>query len=82
MTLFCRFLSGESALHLAIVNGDLDSVKLLVAKGANVNQRATGRFFLPDDQKVKRKKHSNYIGMVIRVGWSHDCGGHMTAVVT
>jgi len=31
---------GESALHLAIVNGDLQAVKFLVSKGADVNQKA------------------------------------------
>ncbi|XP_072179259.1 transient receptor potential cation channel subfamily V member 5-like [Diadema setosum] len=38
---------GESSLHLAIVNGDLNSVKLLCRCGANLQQRATGRFFRP-----------------------------------
>ncbi|XP_078596506.1 transient receptor potential cation channel subfamily V member 5-like isoform X1 [Branchiostoma floridae x Branchiostoma japonicum] len=43
---------GESCLHIAIVHDALDSVKLLVEKcGADVNLRATGRFFLPEDQK-------------------------------
>lgn len=55
--------TGESALHFAVVHEDLESVKLLVEKGANVNQRATGRFFLPDDQKTEPKaKHTNYVG--------------------
>jgi len=55
-------LLGESALHFAIVNGDLDSVKLLIDKGANINQRATGRFFQPEDQKKKRTNQTNYFG--------------------
>lgn len=38
-----------------MVHGNLESVKLLVEKGANVNQRATGRFFLPEDQKTTPK---------------------------
>ena len=53
---------GESALHLAIVYGDFDMVKLLVEAGADVNQRATGRFFLPEDQKKGRTKYTNYEG--------------------
>lgn len=53
---------GESSLHLAVVYGDFESVKLLVSNGANVNQRATGRFFLPDDQKTGRKKETTYKG--------------------
>ncbi|XP_072050968.1 transient receptor potential cation channel subfamily V member 5-like [Amphiura filiformis] len=39
---------GESALHIAITNGgDLDSVKLLVESGAELDRRATGKFFRP-----------------------------------
>ena len=60
--IICDF-SGESALHFAVVHEDLESVKLLVEKGANVNQRATGRFFLPEDQKKEPKaKHTDYNG--------------------
>ncbi|XP_045165814.2 transient receptor potential cation channel subfamily V member 5-like isoform X2 [Mercenaria mercenaria] len=53
---------GESCLHLATVYGDFESVKLLVSNGAYVNQRATGRFFLPEDQKNARTKTTNYEG--------------------
>ncbi|XP_067930551.1 transient receptor potential cation channel subfamily V member 5-like [Watersipora subatra] len=53
---------GESTLHLAIINGDLDSVKLLVKSGANVNQQATGRFFLPEDQIKKETNNTDYVG--------------------
>ena len=53
---------GETALHIAIVYGDFDMVKFLVGKGADVGQRATGRFFMPEDQKFGRKKTTNYIG--------------------
>ncbi|XP_063952787.1 transient receptor potential cation channel subfamily V member 6-like [Lytechinus pictus] len=38
---------GESCLHIAIVNHDLDSVKTLCKCGAKLDQRATGRFFRP-----------------------------------
>lgn len=38
-------LVGESALHLAIVNGDLPAVKYLVSKGADVNHRTTQTFY-------------------------------------
>lgn len=55
--------SGQSSLHIAIVHDDYDTVCLLIDKGCNVNQRATGRFFLPDDQKtIPPKKQSNYAG--------------------
>ena len=37
---------GEVALHIAIVNKDLEAVKMLVANGADVNEpRADGHFF-------------------------------------
>lgn len=53
---------GESALHIAIVFGCLDAVKLLVEKGAKIDQRSTGRFFLPEDQKKGHTKTTNYEG--------------------
>ncbi|XP_060075724.1 transient receptor potential cation channel subfamily V member 5-like [Ylistrum balloti] len=53
---------GESALHLAIVYGDLEQVKLLIGYGANVNERAMGRFFLPEDQKKRKTKETDYDG--------------------
>ena len=56
---------GESALHVAIVHGDTEMVKFLVEKEADVNQRATGRFFMPEDQKTGKKKATNYIGEFI-----------------
>lgn len=62
-TVHLKCLAGESSLHFAVVNGSLESVKLLVEKGANVNQRATGRFFLPEDQKsTPRSATTNYVG--------------------
>ncbi|ESO84317.1 hypothetical protein LOTGIDRAFT_132455, partial [Lottia gigantea] len=54
---------GESALHIAVVNNDLETVKLLVKQGALVNQRASGRFFLPEDVKHgKDPKNTDYFG--------------------
>lgn len=43
---------GESALHLAIVNGDLPSVKYLVSKGADVNHRHSKNVFFDKDKKI------------------------------
>jgi len=54
--------TGESGLHLAVVNNDFEMVKRLVECGADVNQRASGRFFLPDDQKQQRTGVTDYIG--------------------
>lgn len=61
---YFSFPLGESSVHLATINGDLDSVKLLIEKGAHVNQAASGKFFQPEDQKIKRKKDTNYVGKV------------------
>ncbi|KAK6183603.1 hypothetical protein SNE40_011050 [Patella caerulea] len=54
---------GESGLHLAIAKGNLTAVKLLVENGADVNQRAMGDFFQPEDVKQgKDRKQTNYEG--------------------
>ena len=59
--LFCSV--GETSVHITIVNGDLASLKLLVEQcGADVNARARGRFFMPEDCKEKIKEETNYDG--------------------
>lgn len=55
-------LAGESCLHIAVIIGDLEAVQLLVKNGAKINQRATGRFFLPEDQKNNPVKETSYSG--------------------
>ncbi|XP_062582287.1 transient receptor potential cation channel subfamily V member 5-like isoform X4 [Saccostrea cucullata] len=45
---------GESILHIAIVNEDPAMVKFLLDNGADVQERACGNFFCPDDQKSSR----------------------------
>ena len=45
---------GESALHIAIINENPHMVKMLLSNGANVHQRACGKFFCPEDQKADR----------------------------
>ena len=65
---FCVSSAGESALHIAIVNGDFEMVRLLVENGADVNQRATGRFFLPEDQKKGKTKTTSYAGTAYNNG--------------
>ena len=67
------YISGESGLHLAIVNGNFEMVKLLVENGADVNQRATGRFFLPEDQKNGRTKTTNYEGLSKKMCRVYHC---------
>ena len=55
--------AGETAVHITIVNGDLQSFKLLVGQcGADVHARARGRFFMPEDCKDKIKQETNYDG--------------------
>ena len=45
-----------------MIIGDLEAVQLLVKNGAKINQRATGRFFLPEDQKNNPVKETSYSG--------------------
>lgn len=40
---------GQSALHLAIVHDDYDTVQLLLENDADVKARACGNFFMPED---------------------------------
>lgn len=55
---------GASALHLAIAYSNNELVIDLVEAGANINQRAIGRFFLPKDQQSnKPKKNTDYEGL-------------------
>ncbi|VDL63077.1 unnamed protein product [Nippostrongylus brasiliensis] len=46
---------GQSALHLAIVHDDYETVQLLLTNHADVNARACGNFFLPEDFKATNK---------------------------
>ena len=46
---------GQTALHLAIVNEDLEMVRHLLARGANIHERNCGKFFCTEDQRMKRK---------------------------
>ena len=60
--------SGETSVHIVIVNGDLHSLKLLIGRcGADANARAQGRFFMPEDCKDKMKQVTNYEGKCHRV---------------
>ncbi|GMS95791.1 hypothetical protein PENTCL1PPCAC_17966, partial [Pristionchus entomophagus] len=46
---------GQSALHLAIVHDDYETCQLLLQNGADVNARASGNFFQPEDFKTTGK---------------------------
>lgn len=55
---------GASALHLAIAYSNNELVADLVDAGANINQRAIGRFFLPYDQQGNKPvKNTDYEGL-------------------
>lgn len=55
---------GASALHLSIAYSNNELVQDLIEAGANVNQRATGSFFLPRDQQgYRRAKNTDYEGL-------------------
>lgn len=61
-------ITGETSVHIAIVNGDLKSLKLLIGRcGADVHARARGRFFMPEDSKDKIKQATNYDGKCHRL---------------
>ena len=44
-------MSGQSSLHIAIINQDLQMVNFLIKNGADLYQRCIGNFFVPNDQK-------------------------------
>ncbi len=46
--------TGETILHMAIVNGDVKFVRYLLDMGADVNAKAVGEFFMP---MVTRRGH-------------------------
>ena len=47
-------VSGESVLHIAIVNEEPATVKFLLDAGVDFTQRCCGKFFCPEDQKSSR----------------------------
>lgn len=54
---------GETCVHIAIVNGDLKSLKLLIDEyRADVHSRARGRFFMPEDSKDRINEDTNFDG--------------------
>jgi transient receptor potential cation channel subfamily V member 6 len=55
---------GASALHLAIAYSNNELVNDLMDAGADVNQRAIGRFFLPRDQQSNNPaNNTDYDGL-------------------
>lgn len=69
---------GASALHLAIAYSNNELVQDLIEAGADVNQRATGSFFLPRDQQGNNPaKNTDYEGLAYLgeypLAWSACC---------
>ena len=60
-------------LHLAIVNEDPDLVKHFLACSANVHQRASGKFFTPDDQKNARIDRVDQEAAQLPVDTNYQC---------
>jgi ankyrin repeat protein len=52
---------GQSCLHLAIVHDDYETVQLLLEKGASVNARASGDFFMLENPG-RNKRNLTYQG--------------------
>ena len=59
------FFSGESALHMAIVNENQEMVHFLCKHSADIHERAYGAFFCPEDQRLSRKDTSNQEGIIL-----------------
>lgn len=60
-------------------------MKLLVSNGADINQRATGRFFLPEDQKNGRSEMTDYNGKTEIMSHAHrplSLNTHLSTVLT
>ena len=48
-----RVFSGETPLHIAIVYNDIESVKLLIKHGVDVNKRVVGDFTMSAQKRAK-----------------------------
>ena len=65
MVFFSKIIIGETPLHIAIVYNDLNSVKLLIKHGVDVNKCVVGDFNGPEynrnkDETIKgRRKRIN-----------------------
>ena len=70
-------ITGQSPLHLAIVNDDYETVQLLLELGVDVCARACGYFFAPEDHTAgtANQKTTNYQGAItccaLICHWSH-----------
>jgi len=58
---------------MAVVNEDPYMVKYLLSFGADVNQRACGRFFIPDDQKDSRQNLDTNELPTLSVDTNYEC---------
>lgn len=58
---------------MAIINEDLYMIRKLMSSGADLNQRASGRFFIPDDQKNHRLNLDKNELPTLRVKTNYEC---------
>ena len=71
--LFTILYKGQTALHMAVVNEDPYMLNFLLSWGADVNQRACGRFFIPDDQKDRRQNLDKYEYPTLPAKTNYEC---------
>ncbi len=57
--------TGETILHMAIVNGDTQFLRFLLEKGANVSAKAIGDFFMPVGRRRGHKPRKSFWGSCI-----------------
>ena len=68
-----KIIKGENVLHMAIVSEDPGLVKYFLQCGANVHERAHGKFFTPDDQKSGRLNTLSQEAPILPVDTNYVC---------
>jgi len=58
---------------MAIVSEDPALTKYFLACGANVHQRASGKFFTPDDQKSSRVNNLEQEAALLSIETNYEC---------
>jgi ankyrin repeat protein len=53
--LSCQCILGETPLHIAVVYNDINSVKLLIKHGVDVNKRVVGDLNLSEQNRTKNE---------------------------
>ena len=58
--------TGESNIHMAIVNKEFQMLHYLCSYGADVHERAYGAFFCPEDQRNDREDDMSHEGVILK----------------